>query len=146
MLIGCCANMLATENDPVGMWAIDTIVNAGFDYIDLPVAEMMALSDGEFLNLRRHVKESGITCRGCNNFVPSSFRLTGNVSPLQNIKEYLERSLDRVAELGAGLVCFGSSGARNVPDGFPGMMPGNSLLTSCRPQVRLRHGRGLPLL
>ncbi len=118
MLIGCCTNMLATEEDSVGRWAVPAIAEAGFDYLDLPVAQMMELSDGDFHNLVREVDASGLNCLCCNNFIPAELRLTGIPASGEQIAEYLERSLERVAELDSRLLCFGSSGARNVPDGF----------------------------
>ncbi len=118
MKIGCCTNMLAHENDAVGRWAVPFIAEAGFDYLDLPVAQMMELGDADFQTLRREVTASGLPCRCCNNFIPADMRLTGVQTPDAQIRDYLERSLDRVAALESGLLCFGSSGARNVPPGF----------------------------
>ena len=56
MRIGCCTNMLASEGDSVGQWAIEDIAEFGYEYLDLPVAQMMELDDGEFEKLKQRIQ------------------------------------------------------------------------------------------
>ncbi|MCL1795466.1 MAG: sugar phosphate isomerase/epimerase, partial [Clostridia bacterium] len=67
----------------------------------------------------RALERSGIPCLCMNNFFPASFRLTGPEADHAAALAYAERALSRASVLGADRVVFGSSGARNVPDGFP---------------------------
>ena len=41
MKFGCCLNMVSTQPDGTGIEFIDQLKNAGFDYVELPTAQMM---------------------------------------------------------------------------------------------------------
>lgn len=118
MRFGCCGNLVATGTDKTGIEIIETISQLGYDYIELPLAEMTELKDDEFEVLKKRVQQSGISCQVCNNLFPAKIRLTGpNVDMIQ-IRQYLEKALKKAAELGADTVVFGSGTAKNVPEGF----------------------------
>ena len=53
MRFGCCLNMIAKGPDGTGIEYIEALAKAGFDYAELPLAEMMALPDGQFQELLR---------------------------------------------------------------------------------------------
>lgn len=97
---------------------MEKIAALGYDYIELPLAEMMELSQEEFNALKERVARSGIRCEACNNFFPSKIRLTGPDVDMDLIQDYIVRSLARAGELGVSVVVFGSAGAKRVPDGF----------------------------
>lgn len=119
MKFGCCLNMVATQPDGTGMEFIEKLAEYGFDYVELPTAQMMDLSDEQFAQLKEKVKKAGILCPASNNFFPTSFRLTGPDVDMDAILDYVERSLSRDEQLGIEYVVFGSGPAKNVPDGFP---------------------------
>jgi sugar phosphate isomerase/epimerase len=119
MRIGCCGSMISPKADPVGIDIIDDLVQLGFDYIELSMADVAALRDEQFADLRRRVEQSGIACEACNNFFPPTMRLTGPEAKLSQALDYVSRALDRAAALGAKIVVFGSAVAKNVPQGFP---------------------------
>jgi len=119
MRFGCCGSMIAPELDPVGIESIGTLAELGFDYVELSLAQMAALSDGDFQALAARVEDSGLVCEACNNFFPAAVRLTGSEAGLPAALEYAARAIERAARLGARIVVFGSSGAKNVPPGFP---------------------------
>ncbi|PNV60611.1 sugar phosphate isomerase/epimerase [Clostridium sp. chh4-2] len=118
MRFGCCGNLVASGPDKTGIEIVERIAQYGYDYIELPLAEMMDLSDGEFEALRKRVDASGIKCEVCNNFFPAKIRLTGPEVNMELIKAYIKDSLSRAKELGVGTVVFGSGTAKNVPEGF----------------------------
>ena len=120
MRYGCCLNMIAGSSDKgTGIGFIETLAKAGYDYVELPLAEMTALTDAEFLELEGKVKASGIRCEVCNNFFPKTVRLTGDGVDHDGIMAYVERALKRAQALGVEYVVFGSGPAKNVPDGYP---------------------------
>lgn len=119
MRFGCCANMVAAGPDGIGLEIVEQLAEFGYDYIELSLAHMMALSTAEFGALVRRVASSGIRCEACNNFFPPAIRLTGDEVDWRQVQNYTARALARAAELGAQIIVFGSSSAKNVPAGFP---------------------------
>jgi D-psicose/D-tagatose/L-ribulose 3-epimerase len=119
MKIGCCTNMLAAQPDGTGIEYIEKLKEIGYDYIELPLAQIAELSGGEFSVLKLRVNTTGLRCEVCNNFFPSQIRLTGSEVNYQIIESYLEAALERACQLGVKIIVFGSSGAKNVPEGFP---------------------------
>jgi D-psicose/D-tagatose/L-ribulose 3-epimerase len=116
--IGFCTNLMATQIDGTGSEWIEMGQEAGFDYVELPLAQMMDLNDEGFSSLKERVASSGLKCEACNNFFPGSIRLTGNAVDHRKIEEYLDKALGRAAQLGVNVVVFGSSNAKNVPAGY----------------------------
>lgn len=119
MKIGCCVNMVAKDAAGIGIDRVETLARLGYDYVELPLAQMMALDDTAFETLAKRVEDSGIRCEACNNFFPASLRITGaNPTPREKLADYIDRAIARMQRLGARTVIFGSSGAKNVPEGF----------------------------
>lgn len=119
MRFGCCLNMIASQPDGTGIEYIEKLSEIGYDYVELPLAEMMALSDNEFESFKERIERSGIRCEVCNNFFPKSIRLTGSDVNIDEILQYVELALKRASSLGVEYVVFGSGGAKNVPSGYP---------------------------
>lgn len=119
MKIGCCTNMIATGPDKTGIEFTEALAALGFDYVELPLAELTALSTQAFDSLAQRVEVSGIRCETCNNFFPKTIRLTGDGVNTTEIDIYVEKALSRAKGLGVDYVVFGSGPAKNVPDGFP---------------------------
>lgn len=119
MRFGCCLNMIASQPDGTGMEYIEQLAEIGYDYVELPLAEMMALSENDFENLKERIKKSGVNCEVCNNFFSKTIRLTGPDVNIDEILQYVESALKRASSLGVEYVIFGSGGAKNVPMGYP---------------------------
>lgn len=120
MRFGCCLNMVSSQKDKgTGADWIEELAKAGYDYAELPLAEMTALSEEEFGALADRVGASGIRCEVCNNFFPKTIRLTGGDVEEGEIMAYAEKALGRAGRLGVENVVFGSGPAKNVPEGFP---------------------------
>lgn len=119
MKIGCCTNMIATAADGAGVEFVEKLADFGFDYIELPLAEMTALPEEDFATLVGRVNKSGIRCETCNNFFPKTMRLTGANVVDAEVDAYIDKALARARRLGVDRVVFGSGPAKNVPEGFP---------------------------
>ncbi len=119
MRFGCCGNLASTQPGGVGLEIVKPAAEFGYDYVELPLAEMSALSDEDFASLRKTVAESGIHCEVCNNLFPASVRLTGADADFGKVEAYLDKALARAESLGVKAVVFGSGGAKTVPAGFP---------------------------
>ena len=118
MKFGCCTNMISSCPDRTGFEYIDQLKELGYDYIELPLAQIMDLSEDKFAQLVDRVNASGLRCESCNNFFPAQIRLTGLEVNYEAIFDYMDKTLQRAAALGVEIIVFGSSGARNVPQGF----------------------------
>lgn len=119
MKFGCCLNMVATQPDRTGIEHIENLAKFGFDYVELPLAEMMELSEEDFEALKERIDRTNIHCETCNNFFPGTIRLTGEGVNMKEVMEYVESALARAASLGVQYVVFGSGKAKNVPKDFP---------------------------
>jgi sugar phosphate isomerase/epimerase len=119
MKFGICTNMCGNREDPAGFWTIEPAVKNGFDYVELPLAQIMDLGQDAFARLLDKLSALGIPCPRNNNFFPVSTRLTGPRVEKAGIEDYVERALSRSRELGVTKVVFGSGPARNIPPGFP---------------------------
>ncbi len=118
MRYGCCLNMVARQPDRTGAEYLEDLCRAGFDYVELPLAEMMALDDAGREQIKNKLQTYGIACEVCNNFSPTDMRLTGEEAELEAALEYVEKALSYAKSLGAVRVVFGSGKAKQVPDGF----------------------------
>ena len=104
----------------VGLKGLETAKAAGFDYVELGVSEIAALSDADFEAALERVKQAGIPTPNANLFLPGSIRLTGpQATDPEEQMAYVRKAFARLNRLGVRIVCFGSGGARRVPEGFP---------------------------
>ncbi|HTZ59026.1 MAG TPA: sugar phosphate isomerase/epimerase family protein [Acidobacteriaceae bacterium] len=97
---------------------IDAVKAAGFDYMEVRVSEVAALSDTEFEQVAAKFRQVGLPVLSANLFIPADIKVTGPAIDKERQMEYVRRALDRVSRLGVTLVVFGSGGARRVPEGF----------------------------
>ena len=119
MKLGCCLNMNAKGDFKIGEESIPLFSKLGYDYIELPLAQVMDLQEDAFRSLLSDIKSGGIPMETCNNFFPANIRLTGENATPDIALEYAKRACDRAAQMGAKIIVFGSSGAKNIPEGFP---------------------------
>jgi sugar phosphate isomerase/epimerase len=111
--------MIAPEKDPVGIDIVEETARLGYDYIELSLRDVAALDEAGFSALVRRLEKSGLRSEACNNFYPAEQRISGPGVQFKALRDYTARALDRAKELGAEFVVFGSSAARNIPEGFP---------------------------
>ena len=119
MKIGYCTNLINTQADGTGSHFINKGKEKGFDYIELPLAEIVALNDADYDSLKELLSSSGLKCEACNNFFPPTIRLTGTDVDDGIIEDYLTKAFKRAADLGVKVIVFGSPRSKNIPEGFP---------------------------
>ncbi len=121
MKFGYCINMLSLPgSDASGREMLPMIARLGFDYAEMPMAQMMAYDDADFERLFLNpLRKSELECHCCNNFFPASMHLTGPEADHDAACRYAEKAMARARQLGAAKIVFGSAGARNYPAGFP---------------------------
>ncbi len=115
---GCCGSMIAPDTDPIGLAIVEELAAFGYDYIELSLRDLAVLPEPALVALTSRLSRSGLACEVCNNFFPPEIRLTGPAVDLSAALRYAEHALATAARVGASVVIFGSSGARNVPAGF----------------------------
>ncbi len=119
MKIGCCLNMVSERPDGTGIEHIEKLAELGYDYVELPTAQMIALDSSDFNALKSRLSASGIPCETSNNLFPVSMRLTGPDADMDGIVSYAGKAFAMDEELGVRTIVFGSGPAKNVPEGFP---------------------------
>ena len=118
MKFGVCVNLLKKTPKDTGLDFARKIVEFGYDYIELPLGELMMLSETEFDVFKNRVKAIGIQCYACNNFFPKDLKLTGPDVNHEAIRKYYIAALKRASALGVQYVVFGSPLSKAVPSGF----------------------------
>jgi sugar phosphate isomerase/epimerase len=116
---GCCGCMIAPAADPIGIEIVETLAALGYDYIELSLRDLVALCPAALDALATRLQRAGLACEACNNFFPPEIRLTGPAADFSSALRYAERAFAVASRLGVRTIVFGSSGARNLPAGFP---------------------------
>lgn len=97
---------------------IKLIKSEGFDYIELALSVVNAMSDREFKAVYKEVEKHSFPAESYNGFFPGDIRLTGEGVDLNSIREYAKRGFARASELGGKVAVLGSGTARKIPEGF----------------------------
>ncbi|OQA14107.1 MAG: Inosose isomerase [Firmicutes bacterium ADurb.Bin356] len=111
--------MLAALPFRTGAEHLKTLLEAGFDYAELPLAELAALNEADFDAVLNKTVQLGIKVDALNNFFPASLRLTGPDADETAILKYAQKALSLAGRLKVKTIVFGSGPAKNVPPGFP---------------------------
>lgn len=120
MQFGYCVSMGAQDPAHIGYERIPALKKMGFDYVELPLAQVMSLGETAFREgPLEMLHRCEMPCLAMNNFFPATYRLTGPHADHDSAIAYAQAAMERAARLGAKVVVFGSSGARNRPLGTP---------------------------
>ena len=90
----------------------------GFDYLELPLTRICALTDDEFEELAAYIEGTGINIEAMYDMLPDDLRVNGNDVRAQLQHAYLEKAFFRAKRLGAKVIAFDAPAARNVPPVF----------------------------
>ena len=120
MKLGICIGVQQDIEKPViDISLISDLKTIGYDYIELPLAPVAALSEERFAELRSLLEKSDLPVEVCNVFFPGTLRLTGENADHDSAVEYVKTACDRAARIGTKIIVLGSAGAKNLPEGFP---------------------------
>lgn len=96
---------------------LESAMKCGFDYLEPPVAEIAEMDDKAFQAFKEKVQASPLRCEAFNSFI-RKLRVVGDDVREDELRAYLQTSLERCRQLGGKVVVWGSAGSRNVPSGF----------------------------
>jgi len=99
----------------------NVLAQAGYDYAEFTVSSHLKplVDDEEWAPLRQAIEAQPLPVEAFSVFVPGELKITGPAVDEERLAQYLEVAFERAASLGGQAIVFGSSGARNVPEGFP---------------------------
>ena len=111
MKIGVCCNY--------DRWGI--VAEAGYDYVEGNFSKIAKATDEEFDAMKHALEASGVRMEATNGFFSGDFQLYSKddfETVKKNVREYCELGFARGAALGQKVAVIGSSGARNIREGY----------------------------
>lgn len=117
MKIGFCTNMNPRNPDGTGIECVEELAAAGYDYVEVPAAQLLGLEKSALDDATARLKASGLPVLAMNNLFQARVRVTGPDADRVRIDDYIDRLMELGRALGVETMVFGSSGARNVPMG-----------------------------
>ena len=112
------ASLLQPRDDIKGN-ILQSVRDAGYEYLELNTAEIALLTDAEFETAYEMIRQVGLEVPVTNVFVPGHIKLVGPEVDAAVQDAYLRVAYQRLHRLGVTYLVFGSAGARRIPDGFP---------------------------
>lgn len=110
MRLGCCTRLEQAE----------IVLAAGFDYLELPVATVRPEEPAAaFATVAAQIRRWPLRPEAFNVFLPPSLPVVGPAVDWVAVQRYVQTATERLADLGAAVLVFGSAGARRRPDDFP---------------------------
>lgn len=125
---------------------LEWFASIGCDFVELGVAWIDGLPEEEFEALRQALSRSPVKAPVCNLFVPAQMRITGTERDFATLRAYVQRALDRVAQIGSRYVVFGSGRARRIPEGYDEAAARRELVEFARMAADEAGARGLTIL
>ena len=97
---------------------IAALKKAGFDYAEVSLSALAAMSDEEFETFSAKTAAIGMHVEATNGFFPAELRLVGADVDLNAITAYTEKAFNRAAWLGVRVCVLGSGKSRAIPEGL----------------------------
>ena len=110
MRFGVCASL-----DKVARLAA-----VGYDYIEPGVRTSLKPDAGEeeFQAVREQAEQAPLKPEAYAGFIPGELRVVGDAVDPPRLSQYVETACRRAKQIGGEIIVYGSSGSRNVEDGF----------------------------
>ena len=103
-----------------GLENVNRLAAVGYDYIELGVrnALMPEADEAEFQKIREQVAEAPLKPEAYAGFIPRDLRVVGETVDFRRLSRYVETACRRASEIGGEIIVYGSSGSRNVEEGY----------------------------
>ena len=88
----------------------------GFDYAELSLRDIAALSEADFEALADYVRDAGIAVYACRDMLPDDLPITGQGVNATALHAYLDRAFGRAQRLGVKIVSLDAPRSRAVSD------------------------------
>jgi D-psicose/D-tagatose/L-ribulose 3-epimerase len=108
MQIGCCSS-------PDNLCLLDQL---GYDFIDLPGAQLTNMSESEFTELKHKLTINRLPCLGIHASISEDIQIIGYQVNYAAQKEYLTKLMKRAKEIDAKFIGIGSPKSRRMPYGY----------------------------
>ena len=96
---------------------IETVKKCGFDYIELPVGDIVNMNENELKSTIELFKDLSLPASACNCLFPGDIRLCGEAFSIDKIKEHVKKAFYNGSVLGVENFSLGSGYQRHIePD------------------------------
>ena len=103
-----------------GLDNIKLLAEVGYDYIELGVRNGLIpeADEAEFQKIRDSVVNASIKPEAYAGFIPRNLRVVGDSVDFPRLSRYVDTACRRASQIGGEVIVYGSSGSRNVEEGF----------------------------
>ena len=91
--------------------------DAGFDYMECGFSLLSRADEDMFNKYKSALESSNIKCEAANCFLPGDLPVIGHDYGSDKYIDFIENGMARGKKIGLEVIVFGSSAARNVPQG-----------------------------
>lgn len=113
MKLGLCTNVNFDNWNDVKLAA-----ECGFQYLELPVRDIVKLSKDEIESYKRKAAEFELPVLSANGYFPNDLKFVGSDIDPEKIESYAKKATEKLSKFGVKTAVFGSGPSRAVPDGF----------------------------
>ncbi len=96
-----------------------TMGEIGYDYVELSLSGVAAMSEEEFAALKEKVAAAKVKPEAMNGFMKKPLVVVGPEAELGPVEGYMKQAFARADALGIKVLVYGSAGTRAIPEGFP---------------------------
>ena len=103
-----------------GLENVEQLAEVGYDYIELGVRSALLPENDEtkFQKVRERASESPLKPEAYAGFIPGDLRVVGDNIDFTRLSRYVGTACRRANEIGGEIIVYGSSGSRNIEQGF----------------------------
>ena len=99
---------------------VNRLAEVGYDYIELGVRSALIpeSDEAEFQKIREQAANAPLKPESYAGFIPGDLRVVGDTVDFPRLSRYVETACRRANEIGGEVIVYGSSGSRNVAEGY----------------------------
>ena len=98
---------------------IDRLDRIGFDYVDVGARALVPFaSEREFAPIRERLRSAPVRTEALGGFIPGNVKVVGPSVDWAQVRDYVEVTVGRAAEVGVEVINWGSAESRAVPPGY----------------------------